>query len=221
MSLDQTRAQLQELLRQIFQFDAAAELDHGIYRVIRQRQEDVKEFIEQSLPSRVERLLAERRDELQGDMRANLESLRQRVIDTLGPDALDAAGELESTYHQTRIGKDYREARRRVAAISAGEQREIALYFRTLRRDGRSTLAIYADLLRRIFDAPAPQPLRLLDLKRAPGEIGLQAGDNSQPFGVIYIGDAPAFLDLANTAGLRVAPDRFTASLLMFAIALS
>jgi adenine-specific DNA-methyltransferase len=128
MSLDQTRAQLQELLRQIFQFDAAAELDHGIYRVIRQRQDDIKEFIEQSLPSTVERLLAERRDELQGDMRATLESLRQRVIDALGPEALDAAGELESTYHQTRIGKDYLEARRRVAAINAGEQREIALY---------------------------------------------------------------------------------------------
>src|SRR4051794_20625334 len=29
------------------------------------------------------------------------------------------------------------------------------------------------------------------------------------------IGDAPAFLDLANAAGLRVAPDRFTASLFL------
>lgn len=116
------------------------------------------------------------------------------------------------------LANDQDWAERMIERILRGDLSRLNAFrerFHTLRHDGRSIRAIYSDLLKRVFDAPAPQPLRLLDLKRAPGEIGLQAGDNSQPFGVIYIGDAPAFLDLANTAGLCVAPDRFTTSLFL------
>ena len=48
---------------------------------------------------------------------------------------------------------------------------------------------IYADILQRVFHTQAGEALRALELKAAPGEIGLRAGADSPYFGVINIGD--------------------------------
>jgi len=45
---DGNREQLQELLRDLFQFDAA-DLDFGIYRILNQRRDRIEQFIEEDL----------------------------------------------------------------------------------------------------------------------------------------------------------------------------
>jgi hypothetical protein len=111
-------------------------------------------------------------------------------------------------------------------------EREIALILdgrSELRKDGIDQFAepfadlkrektpeqIYADLLIHVFRAEAGASLSLVEITQADGEIGLRAGQQRQPFGVINIGDRREFLKLAADArpGLTITSDRFSASL--------
>jgi len=53
---DGNREQLQELLRDLFQFDAA-DLDFGIYRILNQRRDRIEQFIEEDLLDSVDESL--------------------------------------------------------------------------------------------------------------------------------------------------------------------
>jgi hypothetical protein len=67
----------------------------------------------------------------------------------------------------------------------------------SLRLGGLSPRAIYDDMLRRIFHAPAPATLHLANLQDAPGELGLRVGSGETYFAVINIGDDANFVKLA------------------------
>jgi len=67
----------------------------------------------------------------------------------------------------------------------------------SLRLGGMSPQAIYDDVLRRIFHAPAPATLHLANLQDAPGELGLRVGSGETYFAVINIGDDANFVKLA------------------------
>ena len=60
------------------------------------------------------------------------------------------------------------------------------------------TADLYADILRRVFNAPSPARLRLNLLKKGDGELSLRVGGHA-PFGVINIGDAAALLKAAES----------------------
>jgi len=55
---------------------------------------------------------------------------------------------------------------------------------------------LYADILDRVFNAPARQRLKLINLKNSKGELALRVGD-AEPFGLINIGDDSGFFTLA------------------------
>ncbi len=67
-------------------------------------------------------------------------------------------------------------------------------YLREVNLDPRE---IYQDLLVRVFHAPASGGLRLCSIRGSDGEIGLKASGSDKYFGLIYIGDSPAFRKLA------------------------
>ncbi len=54
---------------------------------------------------------------------------------------------------------------------------------------------IYADILKRVFNAGGTGKLHVSQIKAADGEIALRLGEN-EPFGVINVGDAKALTDL-------------------------
>jgi len=51
---------------------------------------------------------------------------------------------------------------------------------------------VYADILKRLFNAEARQRLKIVNLKNAKGELALRVGD-AEPFGLINIGDDAGF----------------------------
>lgn len=55
---------------------------------------------------------------------------------------------------------------------------------------------LYADILLRVFNAPARQRLKLVNLKSSKGELALRVGD-ADPFGLINIGDDAGFFGMA------------------------
>ncbi|RMD65860.1 restriction endonuclease subunit R, partial [Candidatus Parcubacteria bacterium] len=64
---------------------------------------------------------------------------------------------------------------------------------------GKPSQALYADILRRVFHAPASGGLHLAEIRGSRGEIGLKAAGADEYFGVIYIGDTSAFKKLTET----------------------
>ncbi|EEV87638.1 Uncharacterized protein conserved in bacteria [Cardiobacterium hominis] len=58
---------------------------------------------------------------------------------------------------------------------------------------------LYADILQRLFHAPAGGRLHLSLLKKAEGELALSVGENGTPFAVINIGDASSFFKTAES----------------------
>jgi len=81
--------------------------------------------------------------------------------------------------------------------VSPDGQDVFARRFDYLRETGATPEQVYADILRRIFHAPAGGGLHLCDIKSSPGELGLKAANAEDYFGLIYIGDTSAFKKLA------------------------
>ena len=56
--------------------------------------------------------------------------------------------------------------------------------------------SLYSDILRRVFNAPARQRLKLVNIKSSRGELALRVG-GADPFGLINIGDDAGFFKAA------------------------
>ncbi len=84
--------------------------------------------------------------------------------------------------------------------------------FDYLRGRGTDAASVYSDALSRVMHG-AVGGLQLCDLRGSDGELGLKAAGSNDYFGVIYIGDAPAFKRLADDAELDVTEDALQGSL--------
>ena len=78
-----------------------------------------------------------------------------------------------------------------------------------LKKFSETPAQIYTNILNEVFHTPTIGALRLYDLRNAQGEIGLKTADNSDYFGVIYIGDTAAFKKLVENddAGILIKSD--------------
>ena len=87
--------------------------------------------------------------------------------------------------------------------------------FGYLKSCGMDSAEIYADILTKVFHAPAGGGLHLCSIRNSKGEIGLKAGSAEVYFGLIYIGDVPRFKKLVerDDAGITLEEDSVTDSL--------
>ena len=87
--------------------------------------------------------------------------------------------------------------------------------FTYLHDSGMDFERIYADILAKVFHAPAGGGLHLCSIRNSKGEIGLKAGSAEVYFGLIYIGDVSKFKKLAgqDDAGITLEEDAMTDSL--------
>ncbi|RMD66418.1 hypothetical protein D6817_04155, partial [Candidatus Pacearchaeota archaeon] len=121
------REKFQALLHELFQFESA-DLDFGIYRIMNHKRELIEKWITEDLPKGI-------RDELnkgvlaaQREAQRALEEARQKVLQTLGEDAIDAEGNLAEQYHNTKVGREYLEAREKMAHARPSEGLEAQVY---------------------------------------------------------------------------------------------
>ena len=94
------REKFQTLLRDLFEFDCA-ELDFGIYRIMNHKRQVVERFITEDLPQAIAEELQRGALAEQGQAQQALAAARQKVLDALDADALDADGNLAETYRNT------------------------------------------------------------------------------------------------------------------------
>ncbi len=125
------RTRLKELLRELFQFDAA-DLDFGIYRIMNQRRAEIEAFIEHGLLDVVGRELGLIQASVLAQKRDELEKQRREVIHALGEAAFEPSGEITAAYRQIPLALRFiakqEEVRRTFASAEVEAEIFNALY---------------------------------------------------------------------------------------------
>ena len=117
---------LQTLLQQLFRADGA-DLDFGIYRIINYRRDQIQNFITEQLRAIVNDALDANSDAESAHQ--EIETLTQRIVQTLGGNVLDADGDLiNETYRETPLVQQYLEAQERHGSPRSRGQREDTVY---------------------------------------------------------------------------------------------
>ncbi len=102
----------QDLLRELFQFDCA-DLDFGIYRIMNHKRDVVEEFIAVKLPESIDAELGRGMLAHQAEANAALQEARQQLVESLGADAINPAGDVQPALAGTPVARTYLDARSR------------------------------------------------------------------------------------------------------------
>jgi adenine-specific DNA-methyltransferase len=100
---------LQELLRELFQFDNK-DLDFGIYRIMNHKRGAVEDFIQNGLAGATDRALEGGAVARQAAQAEELRRTTEQVKETFGEYAIDPKGGLNEAFRETPLGKEYLEA---------------------------------------------------------------------------------------------------------------
>ena len=120
-SISESLEKLQKLLEKLFRADAA-DLTFGIYSIINRRRKLIQTYIEEELPSEINKVL-DANAEIESD-RQEIEELRQQIFQTLGDNVLDADGNLiNEIYKDARVVQDYLKAKERGGSPQTRDQR--------------------------------------------------------------------------------------------------
>ena len=101
---------LQELLRELFQFDSR-DLDFGIYRIMNHKRGVVEGFIRNGLAEAVDGALQGGAVARQTARTEELRRKTEQVKDTFGEYAIGREGDLDEGFRDTPLGREYLEAR--------------------------------------------------------------------------------------------------------------
>lgn len=132
------RERLQELLRELFQFDTA-DLDFGVYRILNQRRDEIEAFIEEDLLDTVEESLESVADAKREEIEAELERKRTALNQEWDDDIFNADGSLKEQYAslgQSAIDEyqELQEARENAAVAEETEARIFSDLYRFFSR---------------------------------------------------------------------------------------
>lgn len=87
----------QDLLRDLFQFDMA-ELDFGLYRLLRLKRDEIEAFITEQLPRQVDEAFSVAADEESADLQTQVEELADQIRENVADDAVTADYRIKDEY---------------------------------------------------------------------------------------------------------------------------
>jgi adenine-specific DNA-methyltransferase len=127
MIVTEALTKFKNLLRELFQFDAA-DLDFGIYRIMNHKRDVVDEFIAHRLPEAVRTALSQGALGEQAEAANELKEVVANIKSNFGDLALDETGNLVSTYHETPLGKKYLALKEKAAGAGNREALEAGIF---------------------------------------------------------------------------------------------
>lgn len=125
-TVTENQEQLQELLRDLFQFDAE-DLDFGIYRILNQRRDIIEDFIEEDLIDTVHEALGEIVDQERQELEQELSEAREEVEGLLGEGAFDG-DDISEQYRDTPVAEEYIEAKEQLERLEVAEETEARIF---------------------------------------------------------------------------------------------
>lgn len=96
----------QTLLKELFQFEAS-DLDFGIYRIMNYKRNQIENFIEKELITKIESAFSKHKDEKVANINQKFEEIKGKIIQILGSDAITPSGELKEQFKDTPLGREY------------------------------------------------------------------------------------------------------------------
>jgi adenine-specific DNA-methyltransferase len=125
-TVTENQEQLQELLRDLFQFDVE-DLDFGIYRILNQRRDIIEDFIEEDLIETVHEALGEIVEQERHELERELGEAREEVEGLLGENAFDG-DDISEQYRDTPVAEDYIEAKEQLERLEVAEETEARIF---------------------------------------------------------------------------------------------
>ena len=123
------REELQNLLRDLFQFEAA-DLDFGIYRIMNQRRDQIEQFIDEDLLDAVNESLEDIADTERGELDDELEQKRTELEDDWNENIFHADGSLKDPYagYEQNDIVEYQELREERKNVAVAEETEARIF---------------------------------------------------------------------------------------------
>lgn len=125
--LHEYKADLQKLLRKLFQFDVA-DLDFGIYRIMNQKRDKIEKFIEKDIIETVdiefERYETANKEEIQKE----LKEIEKNIENTIGTDAIKPSGEIKEEYKTLPIAKEYYKKKEELKNAEITDQQKAEIF---------------------------------------------------------------------------------------------
>ncbi|HLC26738.1 MAG TPA: hypothetical protein VJM80_08200, partial [bacterium] len=118
--------QLQALLRDLFQLDLA-DLDFGLYRLLRLKREEVEAFLSEQLPRRVEEAFESTAAEERASLEREVSDLASRIRKEVAEDAISDKGEARRDHpgFAAKVARDlfdaYEDRCRRLQSVRVSE----------------------------------------------------------------------------------------------------
>lgn len=122
------RETFQSLLREMFQIEAAAELDFGIYRILGQKRGVVEKFINEQLVDAISAELNSGALRQEAGIATQIADLAAQIRENIADDAIDAAGNLAASHHGTKLGRQYLALQQQAKGARPANDREASIY---------------------------------------------------------------------------------------------
>ncbi|MBI3990202.1 MAG: hypothetical protein HY347_11375, partial [candidate division NC10 bacterium] len=126
-------SQLQNLLSDLFQLDLA-DLDFGLYRLLRLKRQEVEAFLTEQLPRRVDEAFQSMAGEERAVLEREVSDLAERIRKEINEDALFDSGEVKPDYRDTKIKAarellaNYEAKRQHLQSIQATEAQKAEVF---------------------------------------------------------------------------------------------
>lgn len=123
----ENQQQLQNLLRDLFQFDAS-DLDFGIYRILNQRRDIIDDFIEEDLIQTVHDALEAVATEERAELQEEVDQARGEVVEQLNEDVFTQEGDIKDEFRNFGVAEDYVDAKERLEQYEVAEETEARIF---------------------------------------------------------------------------------------------
>lgn len=123
------RARLQNLLRELFQFDSA-DLDFGIYRILNQRRAEIEGFIQSGLLDAVKKEFEALEAASVEEKKGELHQIAAKVKEAYGPAAIDEVGDLTipDQFRQAELPLLYVRKQEEIKRVSVSAEAEAEIF---------------------------------------------------------------------------------------------
>ena len=123
--------ELQERLQRLFRLDQPRDLDFGIHRVINRKRDHLDQYIKTELPEQVSGILEKSRNQVAEFKRTEFENAREWALRDLGPDGIDADGNLaESAYAKIPAGANFLRVQKDAIHLKSAEEMQEEIHDR-------------------------------------------------------------------------------------------
>ncbi len=117
----------QNLLRELFQFDMA-DLDFGLYRLLRLKREEIEFFITEQLRDEIQAAFGSVNEEERDRLRESLKELAEKISDEISDKAIRKDGSPDPQFADINLVKQYEDKRERLLSIETSRSDEEEVY---------------------------------------------------------------------------------------------